>query len=112
MLTFNKKYHEEPMRQAMILVLWLAAFVFATSFTLNGQTQEIPTRITDQNRAGDLPFSGILGNEIEHVDLATGALKIRIPIANAKGRGLDYDYHLTYDSNFYVLASRVDQFGT
>jgi RHS repeat-associated protein len=97
------------MTHSRFVISHLAVLLLAP--TLFSQTQETPTRVTDQNRTGDLPFSAMVGNEIEHVDLATGALQLRIPILNVKGRGLDFDFHLTYDSNFYVLASRVDQFG-
>ena len=88
---------------------WIVAVFTLTVATLC-QTDEIPTRVTDQNRTGDLPFSATVGTDIESVDIATGALHVRVPIVQVKGRGLDYDFHLYYDSNVFVLASRLDQF--
>src|SRR2546430_6778598 len=96
--------------RSLILPVFAVVLLISTR-ALFCQTEEIPTRITDQNRTGDLPFSATIGSDIENVDIATGALHIRIPILLVKGRaGLDYDFHLSYDSNFWVLASRVDQF--
>jgi RHS repeat-associated protein len=93
------------------LFVWIVIVVFTLTVAMISQTDEIPTRVTDQNRTGDLPFSATVGTDIESVDIATGALHVRIPILQVKGRGLDYDFHLYYDSNFFVLASRLDQFG-
>ena len=50
------------------------AFMFLCAAICAAQ-DEVPTRITNQNRIGDLPYSTSIGTEIEHVDMATGALK-------------------------------------
>jgi RHS repeat-associated protein len=99
------------MRLSWLIILSVISGLLAAPTAMLAQTDEIPTRITDQNRTGDVPFSAQVGTDIETVDLATGALHVRIPILQVKGRGLDYDFHLYYDSNFYVLASRVDTMG-
>ncbi len=69
---------------------------------------ETPTRVTDQNRSGDLPFSSSIGTDIEHVDLASGALNIKIPLIHIPGRGMDSDLYLHWNSNYFLLAPRTD----
>jgi len=68
---------------------------------------ETPTKVTNQNRIGDLPFSTSVDTDVEHVDIASGSLIVRIPIASTKGRGLDFDFLLRYDAHFFVTAQRV-----
>ena len=69
---------------------------------------ETPTKVTNQNRTGDLPFSTSVGTDVEHVEVGSGTLIVRIPIASAKGRGgLDFDFLLRYDAHFFVTAQRV-----
>src|SRR4051812_12368448 len=72
---------------------------------------ETPTKVTAQNRTGDLPFSASLGTDIEHVDIAGGHLVIRIPIYSNPGRGQDFDYHLNYNSKYRVQSGRHDPDG-
>jgi RHS repeat-associated protein len=71
---------------------------------------EVPTRITNQNRIGDLPYSTSIGTEIEHVDMATGALNVNIPIWSIPGRA-DASLALHWSSNYWVAASRTDSVG-
>src|SRR5579864_1785676 len=68
---------------------------------------EIPTAITDQNRTGDLPFSTVVGTNIEHVVVASGDLVVNIPIVHVRGRnGLDFDFGLHYDGRLLDLVQR------
>jgi RHS repeat-associated protein len=71
---------------------------------------EVPTRITNQNRIGDLPYSTSIGTEIEHVDMATGALNVNIPIWSIPGRA-DASLAFHWSSNYWVAASRTDSVG-
>jgi RHS repeat-associated protein len=71
---------------------------------------EIPTRITNQNRIGDLPYSTSIGTDIEHVDMATGALNVNIPIWSVPGRA-DASLSFHWSSNYLVAASRTDSVG-
>jgi hypothetical protein len=92
------------MRYARIIASILLFSVIA--FAQN----EIPTRITNQNRVGDLPYSTSIGTDIEHVDMATGALNINIPIWSVPGRaGASLAFH--WSSNYWVAASRTDSVG-
>ena len=89
--------------------------VFALSFILLSVSllfaqDETPTKVTVQNRIGDLPFSSSIGSGIEHVDLASGNLNIEIPLISRPGRGLDANVSLRYNSKFLVVAQRVDNF--
>src|SRR5438128_6308189 len=72
---------------------------------------ETPTKVTDQNRSGDLPFSTFVGTQIEHVDLASAALNITIPLHKIPGRGVDEDLGLRWNSNGFVMAPRTDGLG-
>jgi hypothetical protein len=71
---------------------------------------ETPTRVTIQNRAGDMPFSSSIGSGIEHVDVATGALSVQIPIISRPGRGINSGLSLRYNGKFLVLGQRIDHF--
>src|SRR5947209_1892915 len=67
---------------------------------------EIPTRISAQNRSGDLPFSVTVGTDIEHVDATSGDLMVTLPILVTPGRGMEYNFSLVYDARFWVAAAR------
>src|ERR1700730_10806211 len=88
------------------LILWMLSSL--PSFL---PAQEIPTKVNIQNRTGDLPFSSQIGSAIEHVDLSSGALNVRIPISSIKGRGRDFSYYFRYNGRFLVVSRRVDIFG-
>ena len=72
---------------------------------------EIPTRITLQNRAGELPFSTSIGTSVEHVDASTGTLNVRIPIVSVPGRGMGAGLYLQFNSNYFLMAPRTDSSG-
>src|SRR5437016_1505612 len=88
----------------------LAASIICCTPLVWGQ-DEIPTRVTTQNRTGNLPFSTTIGSDIEHVDLATGNLIVKIPFVSLPGRGLGFDFGLTYNALYFVPASRIDVSG-
>lgn len=67
---------------------------------------EAPTQITPQNRSGELPFSAAVGTDVEHVDIAGGNLVVNIPILHSPGRGMNYNFDLTWDARFWVEATR------
>ena len=69
---------------------------------------ETPTRVTDQNRTGELPFSTSVGTAVEHVDVATAALNVKIPIVSVPGRGVSSEVYIRFNSNFLVAAPRLD----
>ncbi len=75
------------------------------------KAQETPTRVKDQNRAGDLPFSTSVGTDIERVDLSTGNLIVEIPILAVPGRSMDLDLKLRYNALYWLPATRVDIWG-
>ncbi len=87
--------------------MWLLA-VLTCCMTINLMTQETPTRVTDQNRTGELPFSTSIGTAIEHVDVATAALNVRIPIVSVPGRGMNSEVYIRFNSNYLVSAPRLD----
>ena len=72
---------------------------------------EVPTKITNQNRTGDLPYSSSIGTAVEHVDLATGALSIHIPLWSVPGRGMSSELSYHWNSNYLVAAPRTDSLG-
>src|SRR5437016_5295303 len=67
---------------------------------------EVPTKVTVQNRSGELPFSAAIGTGIESVDAASGNLMVTIPILSAPGRGMNYNFDLVYDARFWIAATR------
>ncbi|MGH9509004.1 MAG: hypothetical protein ACRD2M_03635, partial [Terriglobales bacterium] len=67
---------------------------------------ETPTKVTNQNRTGPLPFSTSIGTDVESVDLTSGSLSVRIPITSVKGRGMDYSFGVRYDTNYWNVATR------
>ena len=75
------------------------------------EAQATPTRVTDQNRTGDLPFSTSVGTDIERVDLATGALNVKIPLIKIPGRGMDGELYLRFNSNYLVLVPLTNSVG-
>ena len=87
---------------ALLLVSWSAKTTIAS-----GQTMT-PTTITDSNRMGKLPFSTTIGTTVEHVDLASGALNVDIPLFSVPGRGLSTGASLHYSSNIYNVAILYD----
>jgi len=85
-----------------------ASFLFALSASLgfSQASDETPTAITDQNRTGDLGFTSYVGLDAERVDVATGSLRINIPIVTVPGRGGHFTFGLRYDSSVWVIARR------
>jgi hypothetical protein len=69
---------------------------------------ELPTRVTAQNRVGDLPFSTTIGTDIESVDVASGNLSVKIPILSLPGRGMPLQFFLRFNSKILVAANRAD----
>lgn len=90
-------------KQLIAAVLLCASPLFAQD--------EIPTRVTNQNRMGPLPYSTSVGSDIEHVDLATGALSVHIPIWSVPGRGMDASLSFHWNSNYLMAAGRTDSLG-
>ncbi len=86
-----------------ILAISLLAFLAASS---SFAQDEMPTRVTDQNRSGDLPFSATVGTDLEHVVIAGGNLTVNIPFANVPGRGMPFSFGLWYDARFLVVGLR------
>ena len=88
------------------LVVLIAVFVMLfIPLRMQGQ-DETPTAVTNQNRAGNLPYTSSIGTDVESVDVVSGNLKIRIPIVSLKGRGLDWDFVLRYDTGFFIAGTR------
>jgi len=89
-----------------------AFFVFALfrvlSVPLLQAQDETPTRITEQNRSGDLPFAGTVGTDYERVQIANGNLVVNIPIISVPGRGSNaFTFGIWYDNRFWTAASRT-----
>lgn len=96
-------------RRRVLSLMFLGAFLWVGR-PLAAQ-DETPTRVTSQNRSGDLPFSPRVGTAIEGVDTATGALRVTIPVVLIPGRGLNSELYLRFESNIYVRVTRTDGFG-
>jgi len=93
------------MRARFALVL-----LFVSPWSLPAIAQDdIPTKVTDQNRSGEMPFSTSIGTQIEHVDVGSAALNIVVPIVKFPGRnGMDFEFSLHWNSNQYMMAPRTD----
>lgn len=90
----------------------LIACVLTLAVNLPALSQsETPTRVTNQNRSGDLPFSISVGTSIEHVDAASGALNVTVPIVSVPGRGLNAELYYHFNSNYFLLSPRTDSLG-
>ena len=98
------------MRMTRIMFRAIASYVVLVGIS-QAQTGDIATRVTDQNRTGDLPFSTSIGSSVEHVDLGTGALNIKIPLIDVPGRGLDSQLYLRWSSNFWVARAFTNTMG-
>jgi RHS repeat-associated protein len=72
---------------------------------------ETPTKVTAQNRSGELPFSTSIGTQIEHVDVASAVLNVTIPLIKVPGRGMNSEVTLHWNSNMYVMAPRLNGLG-
>ena len=90
-------------RKPMGLALLLALALGSSSALAQDET---PTAVTNQNRTGDLPFSTSVGPDVEHVDVASGNLIVRIPITSVPGRGMGYNFALNYDAMLWAVATR------
>ncbi len=99
------------MPNSALLFLCKSLLVSAAFVSVVAAQDETPTLITSQNRSGDLPFTTTIGSGVESVDVVSGNIKIRIPIASVKGRGLNYDFVVRYDSGFWAAGTRY-QAGT
>lgn len=86
-------------------LLLLLVLLVAVALPLTAQ-DETPTKVTNQNRTGPLPFSTSIGTDVESVDLSSGNLSIRIPIASVPGRGMNYTFGVRYDASSWMVATR------
>ena len=86
-------------------------FVIALAPLASAQSDEVPMQVTDQNRTGDLPFSSSMGTSIEHVDLLTGGLHISLAVGESIPNRFDYHLNYHWDSNYFLLAMRLDGLG-
>ena len=88
----------------------LLAVIFGISAAVSpvSAQDEIPVKVNNQNRSGELPFSGVIGTDAEHVDIAGWNLLVSIPIFSGPGRGMDYGFSLRYGARFLVMATRRD----
>src|SRR6266568_4893961 len=93
------------MSRSLIYNTVFASLVFAASASTAVAQDEIPTKVTDQNRSGDLPFSTTVGTGVEHVVVSSGNLTVNIPIAHVPGRGMDFNYVLRYDGRYLVVST-------
>jgi RHS repeat-associated protein len=93
-----------PNRRLLTGLAMISVFICSVS-SVKAQ-DETPTAVTDQNRSGDLPFSGVIGSDIEHVVVTTGDLVVNIPIADLPGRGGRFHFALRYDGRYLVTALR------
>jgi hypothetical protein len=59
------------------------------------------TPSSPSNTAGDLPYSASIGTSIEHVQLASGSVEVRLPFIGIPGRGMSFNYGIRYDSDFW-----------
>lgn len=93
---------------------WLTALAIVSVYIGSASSaeaqDETPTAVTDQNRSGDLPFSGVIGSDIEHVVVTTGNLVVNIPIADLPGRGGRFHFALRYDGRYLVTALRGNNY--
>jgi len=95
------------LRFAGLFIITICALSIATL-----AQDETPTKVTAQNRAGDLPFSTYVGTQIEHVDVGSAALNITIPLIKIPGRGMNSELALRWNSNFYTMAPRINGQGS
>src|SRR5215471_17435067 len=92
------------MPHSRILVSILVLFALVPC--LRGQ-DETPTKVTEQNRSGDLPFSGFVGTDVERVQIANGNLVVNIPVESVPGRaGTGFKFGVWYDNRFWTAATR------
>src|SRR5689334_15995826 len=82
-----------------LLLFTLAPLAFAQD--------EFPTKVTVQNRSGDLPFASTIGGSIDSVDVVSGNLTINVPIVSVPTRGSSFNFGLRYDARFLFLSDRV-----
>jgi hypothetical protein len=101
------------MNQTRTLVLGAAIALWMSMLTPSSalSQDEIPTKVTNQNRTGSLPFSTSIGMDIEQVDFGSGNLILHVPIAMVKGRGMDFNFVLNYDALGLVVGTRSSSTG-
>jgi hypothetical protein len=96
-----------------LIILLVLGIFFAGPSVLEAQDgDEFPSRVTIQNRTGDLPFSTSIGTDVEHIDVASGNLVVNIPIASVPGRGMGVDVRLRYNRLFWIVGTRFDAYGS
>jgi len=64
----------------------------------------------DPSTAIDVPSSVGHGTDLEHVDLMSGAVVVRIPLLHLKGRGIDTDIVASYTSKLWSSRAYQDPY--
>jgi len=62
----------------------------------------------DPSRSTGLPYSAYHGSDMDTVDLDSGNLRIAIPLVSTKGRGLDTDFTLSFNSKIFNVYEGND----
>src|SRR5258708_6748318 len=91
----NKEYKMMSFSRVMTLVL---AILVVPAVAVD---YEAPTKVDNQNRTGDLPFSTSVGTDIEHIDVGSGSLIVTIPIVSLPGRQMPFNFALRWEGMFW-----------
>lgn len=90
------------------------AFLVSSAVSLLAQQPYIPPPVPLVTPAtGGAQFSSSLSDPIDTIDLGSLDVHLAVPIKHKAGRGLDFDYGLTYDSNFWqIYTAEPDEYSS
>jgi len=83
------------MKRAFILLFVLSA----VGCSAYGQSDGY---LASSNTRGPAPLNTFMSADIDHINLANGALNLKIPLYSRQGRGLNTEASLNYSSKFWI----------
>jgi hypothetical protein len=98
------------MRIANRYNFFAAALILTVSSALASTAQaQSDGYITNSNMRGKMSFGTFQNGNIDNINLATGALNLKIPLVNRKGRGIDGSEDFVYSSKLWFLTPVYNQ---
>jgi RHS repeat-associated protein len=87
---------------------WIGSAIALFAFMLAPAAHaQYPGYVSTNSDTGFPSYGAYVSSGIDTVNLMSGGLSLRIPILSRKGRGVDYELHLSYESKTWVMNTSV-----